>query len=208
MPLLRATFLNCVPALAVAKCDTLDALMPILLLGAPVAIKNAPAERLERELAFQLVDHTAVVRRALAAVDVSAGDIAAAKDSVAAGRLIPDEVQLRLLSRALSEAADLDRVLLTNYPRSESQAVLLDAWLGVRGTSISLVLWIELAADALQKHLVAMGVDPEIAAIKAETFTQAALPLKAFYAQGPNLRELSGSLSIDALVLAARRTFG
>ncbi len=179
--------------------------MAVLLLGAPIDAKRKLEEELARVAELHAIDHNRLIRTA-AVGEAADGEV---RRHVAAGKEIPDEVQVRVLEKHLLGVGNLGKVLLTNFPKTPRQGVLLDEMLAKRAGSVGCVVWVEMSEGRLAKHLVESGrVDQATAEAKAATFTRNAVALKIFYAERGILRRVSGNLGPEELLRDARRAIG
>jgi len=99
--------------------------MRAMLIGAPGSGKGTLAKRLVRDFGFQHVSSGDVLRQQMAD-GTSVGK--KAESYVNAGKLVPDEVMVELMTSALKtlETSGKCKWLLDGFPRTESQAKTLD----------------------------------------------------------------------------------
>jgi adenylate kinase family enzyme len=179
--------------------------MAVVLLGAPIEPKRRLEEDLVRAAELQALDHAKVMRGA-AGTGADLPDGPELRRLVASGREIPDELQIRVLEHRLATVGNFSRLLLTNFPRTPRQGVLLDELLAKRAASVARVVWVELSETRLVKYLVeTQGLDHDTAATKAASFTRTAVPLKIFYSERGILRRVSGQLPPEELLRDAQR---
>jgi adenylate kinase len=81
----------------------------------------------------------------------------AAKSFMDKGQLVPDEVVLGMIACALDNNVHANGFLFDGFPRTVAQAAGLDNMLEQRGTSISLVLALEVGEQELVQRLVNRG---------------------------------------------------
>jgi adenylate kinase len=72
---------------------------------------------------------------------------------MAEGRLVPDELIVRVIEKRLSAADAARGVLLDGFPRTVPQAAALDAMLGRRGSRVDLVLCLDVPEPVLIERL-------------------------------------------------------
>jgi adenylate kinase len=122
----------------------------IVLLGPPGAGKGTQA---------------AVLRDALGLPHIATGDLfraavregspvgLEAKRYMDAGRLVPDEVTIRILEKRLGRDDARSGAILDGFPRTAVQAQALDAFLAGRDARVDAALLIDMPADELVERL-------------------------------------------------------
>lgn len=107
----------------------------VVLLGAPGAGKGTQAKRVAERLGLAHLSTGDLLRAAVAAGS-EAG--LAAKDSMDAGQLVPDDVVFGVLFERLAEG--VDGYLLDGFPRNRAQAEELDRRLSETGSALTDVI--------------------------------------------------------------------
>ena len=82
----------------------------------------------------------------------------AAKSFMDKGQLVPDEVVIEMISSALDNNPQAHGFLFDGFPRTVAQAEALDKLLAQKGTSIAVVLALEVNEDELTKRLLNRGL--------------------------------------------------
>src|SRR5215213_8820811 len=82
----------------------------------------------------------------------------AAQDYMDKGQLVPDEVVLGMIACSLDNNVHANGFLFDGFPRTVAQSEGLDAMLEQRGSSISLVLALEVGKEELVSRLVNRGL--------------------------------------------------
>ena len=122
--------------------------MNIILLGPPGAGKGTQAGRLIAERALVQLSTGDMLREA-----IKAGSPIGlrAKAIMEAGELVPDEVVNELIANRLDLPGSfaVSGFIFDGYPRTEAQAISLDALLAERGLKLDHVIELHVDADAL-----------------------------------------------------------
>lgn len=119
--------------------------MKLIFLGPPGAGKGTQAQRIEEAFDIRQLSTGDMLRAAVAA-ETEIG--LQAKDIMARGDLVPDEVVVGIISDRISEADCANGFILDGFPRNVAQAEALDTMLADK----------EMALDAV----VELAVDPEV----------------------------------------------
>jgi len=119
--------------------------MKLIFLGPPGAGKGTQAQRIEDAFNIRQLSTGDMLRAAVAA-ETEVGK--QAKDIMARGDLVPDEVVVGIISDRIVENDCANGFILDGFPRNVAQAEALDAMLAEK----------EMALDAV----VELAVDPEV----------------------------------------------
>ena len=119
--------------------------MKLIFLGPPGAGKGTQAQRIEEAFDIRQLSTGDMLRAAVAA-ETEIGK--QAKDIMARGDLVPDEVVVGIISDRIVENDCANGFILDGFPRNVAQAEALDAMLAEK----------EMALDAV----VELAVDPEV----------------------------------------------
>jgi len=82
----------------------------------------------------------------------------AAKSFMDKGQLVPDEVVIEMISSALDNNPQAYGFLFDGFPRTTAQAEALDKLLSQKGTSIAVVLALQVGQNELVKRLLNRGL--------------------------------------------------
>ncbi len=98
--------------------------------------------------------------------DILRGEIAAqtplgmeAKTKMEKGELVPDEVVIGMIGNKLDANAQVNGFIFDGFPRTTAQASALDNLLSQKGTSITVMLSLEVEKEELVKRLLNRGKD-------------------------------------------------
>ena len=124
--------------------------MRLLLLGPPGAGKGTQAERIAAKYRIPHLSTGDMLREAVAA-DTEVGRHA--KSIMEAGRLVPDDVMIRLVADRIAQPDCARGFMLDGFPRTLAQAEALDRLLEERGLELDLVLEIAVDDEALIERI-------------------------------------------------------
>ncbi len=209
--------------------------MKLILLGAPGAGKGTQAERLCKELNVPTISTGNILR---AAIKNGTPTGLKAKSFMDAGRLVPDDVIIGIITERLAEADCRDGYILDGVPRTIAQAEAMEK----AGITFDAVISIEIADETIMDrmsgrrvcescgasyHLVAVppkqeGVcdkcggklvqrkddEPETVKARLEVYHRETEPLKDFYAKRGLLRPVENQPSVEETSRAILRALG
>ena len=124
--------------------------MRIVLLGAPGSGKGTQAKRLEAEKGIPQISTGDMLREAVAA-GTRFG--AKAKETMAAGQLVSDDIVLGILSERLARPDAADGFILDGFPRTKKQAADLEELLDELGAPLDAALLLDVDLENLVKRL-------------------------------------------------------
>jgi adenylate kinase len=116
-----------------------------------------------------------------------------AKSFIDKGQLVPDEVTIGMLASEVNKSPEARGFIFDGFPRTSAQAEALDTLLKDKGTSISMMLAVEVEEEELRKRLLIRGKDsgraddqdPVVIQKRIDVYNGETMPVKAYYeAQG------------------------
>jgi len=124
--------------------------MRIILLGAPGSGKGTQAEKLMDDFGLPQISTGNLLRQAIAD-DTEIGK--QAKEIMAAGNLVSDEIVLDLIRISLDSPSSQSGFVLDGYPRNIAQAESLDVLLTSINQPLDHAVLIDVDSDTLTKRL-------------------------------------------------------
>jgi adenylate kinase len=172
----------------------------LLLMGPPGAGKGTQAARLAEAEGLRKIS-TGDMLRAHVSEGTELGRTA--RDIMAAGDLVPDELIVAMVRREI-EAMDEVRILLDGFPRTPGQAEALDALLAEFGAEMTAAVLLEVPEDELVRRLLSRAEqegrddDNETTIRKRmEVYRASTRPLLDFYAARDLLVRVDGVGAVD-----------
>src|ERR1700730_968074 len=129
-------------------------MLNLILFGPPRSGKGTQSEKLVEKYGLSHLSTGNLLR---AEIDNRTDLGLAAKKFMDKGQLVPDEVVLGMIARALDVNPKANGFLFDGFPRTVAQAEALDAMLNERGNEISLVPALEVSRKELVHRLLNRG---------------------------------------------------
>ncbi len=178
--------------------------MRLILLGPPGAGKGTQAQRLvERHGVVPL--STGDMLRAAVAAGTPVG--LRAKDIMARGELVPDEIVVAIVADRIDEPDARNGFILDGFPRTVAQAEALERMLAEKGMKLDAVVELRvddrILLDRIRTRVAASGGavraddTPEALERRLQVYHAQTAPLIAFYRDKGLLRTVDGMASID-----------
>jgi adenylate kinase len=127
----------------------------LILFGPPGSGKGTQSERLISKYGLKHLSTGDLLRSEIAGLTPLG---LAAKSFMDKGQLVPDEVVIEMISSALDNNPQANGFLFDGFPRTTAQAEALDKLLTQKGTSISVVLALQVSETELVKRLLNRGL--------------------------------------------------
>lgn len=127
----------------------------IILFGPPGSGKGTQSEKLIAKYGLKHLSTGDLLRSEIAKQTPLGLE---AKSIMDRGQLVPDEVVVGMISSALDNNPQAKGFLFDGFPRTEAQSEALDKLLQLKGTSIGVVLAMEVSEEELVKRLLNRGL--------------------------------------------------
>ncbi len=131
--------------------------MRIILLGPPGSGKGTQAKLLSKRLGLTYIGTGDLLREAVR-LDTTAGRIA--KDYLATGRLVPDDLVNEMVKERFGGEHQLDKFVLDGYPRTVAQASSFDQLLRQHFLDIGAVVRLVVPDDEIVARLTGRWICP------------------------------------------------
>lgn len=181
--------------------------MRIVFLGPPGAGKGTQATRIVERYGIPQLSTGEMLRAAVAAGTPVGLE---AKDVMASGGLVSDEIVVRIVADRIEEPDAKKGFILDGFPRTVAQAEALDKMLAGKGLKLDSVIELKVDEGALVKRMenrvaetIARGEpvrkddNPEAFRIRLENYREQTAPVSGYYASKGVLKTADGMKPID-----------
>lgn len=130
-----------------------------------------------------------------------------AKKIMDQGLLVPDEVVIGMISSKLDANKDANGFIFDGFPRTQAQAAALDNLLLEKGTTITVMLSLEVEYDELVKRILHRGIDsgrpddqnPAIIGKRVEEYNKKTAPLIDYYKNQNKFQQIKGNGTVEEI---------
>lgn len=179
-------------------------MLNIVLFGPPGAGKGTQSERIIEKYGLKHLS-TGDIFRANIKGETELGKLA--KSYMDKGQLVPDEVTIKMLQSEFKKAENPKGFIFDGFPRTNAQAEALDDFLTSEGTSIKVMLALDVAEEELRERLkkraeVSGRVDdanPEVIQNRINVYKAETLPVKEYYLKQDKFIEIDGIGTVDEI---------
>jgi adenylate kinase len=192
--------------------------MRLILLGPPGAGKGTQAQRLVDKFGIVQLSTGDMLR---AAVKAGTPVGRKAKDIMARGELVPDDVVVAIVADRVDEPDAAKGFILDGFPRTVAQARALDRLLGEKGLKLDAVIELKVDPAALLKRIekriaetTARGEpirpddNSDVLSTRLEAYQAQTAPLIDYYGKMGVLRTVDGMAAIPEVGQAIDRILG
>jgi adenylate kinase len=189
--------------------------MRLILLGPPGAGKGTQAQRLVAKYGLVQLSTGDMLR---AAVNAGTPIGLRARDIMARGELVPDDVVVAIVSDRIDEPDAHKGFILDGFPRTVPQAHALDRMLKEKGLALDAVIELKvdegILLDRIEKRIAEMKArgetlrpddNPDVLRRRLLAYRDQTAPLTAYYQLQSALRSVDGMASISEVSSAIDR---
>jgi adenylate kinase len=184
----------------------------ILLLGAPGSGKGTQGKILAGRLGLPKITTGDILR---AAVEARTPLGLEAKKFMDEGKLVPDGVILSMIKEELAKPEAQQGAVLDGFPRTATQAELVDRTLAERSQRLNHILLLDVPEEELVRRMMARAAqehrsDDTAEAVKTrlQVYQRDTAPLIAHFAQRGIVHRVPGTGTVDEIATEIQRILG
>lgn len=174
----------------------------LILFGPPGSGKGTQSEKLINRYGFKHLS-TGDLLRAEIANQTALG--LRAKSLMDQGQLVPDEVVIGMIDTAIQANPQVPGFLFDGFPRTVAQAEALDALLAQKGSSIGVVLALQVPEEELIARMMNRAktsgrsddADEQVQRKRLDVYLRDTLPVAGYYKPFGKVVDIEGVGSID-----------
>ena len=183
--------------------------MRLILLGPPGAGKGTQAQRLVQKYSIVQLSTGDMLRAAVAA-GTPVG--LKAKDIMASGGLVPDDIVISIIADRIEQPDAANGFILDGFPRTVPQAAALDQLLKQKKMKLDAVIELRVNEGALLQRIENRAAEtracgeevraddrPEVLAKRLASYRAQTEPLIDYYSERRSLLTIDGMMSIDGV---------
>lgn len=130
-----------------------------------------------------------------------------AQEFMSKGELVPDEVTIGMLKNKVIANPDVSGIIFDGFPRTIAQVKALDDFLAENGTSVTVLVALDVPDDELVKRILLRGKtsgrnddnDESIIINRIRVYNQETAPIFNYYAKSGKSKKINGVGSVDEI---------
>ena len=178
----------------------------VVIFGAPGSGKGTQSEMIIKKYGFKHFSTGDILRKKIAN-QTELGKIA--EKLINQGKLVPDELIIRMIAKELDSAKDVPGVIFDGFPRTYAQAEALKKILNEKGSDVTVMLNIQVDDDELIKRLIERGKvseraddNLEVITKRIQTYYEQTAPVIDFYKKEGTAVDIKGVGSVDDIFVS------
>lgn len=173
----------------------------VVFFGPPAAGKGTQAKIIEEKYGLKQLS-TGDMLRAQVEAETPLG--LQAKEIMAAGKLVSDDIVIGIIESSMNDAPDAKGFIFDGFPRTKAQAEALDAMLARKGQRIDMVLELQVPDDVLLDRIKERAVKEgraddtvEAMATRIAAYRDYSAEVLPYYAAQGDIKPIDGQCSIE-----------
>lgn len=171
----------------------------VVLLGPPGSGKGTQAKEIAAKYNLAYISTGKILRES---VEDGTDLGIAAKKFMDEGSIVPDEIAIKIIEKAIEENPNARGFIFKGYPRTIVQAYILDGLLRKKGSSVSAIIEIDVPILESIKRLTARSktdmrrsydMDVELIVKRLEEHQAITIPVSEYYAKTKKVWQINGS---------------